>query len=79
MIAQQRSKVFEKYFCARLFSQFVSINQLSQNQYGFQAFKNTDHGLLKLIRDVIDEFDSENITVAIFMYVSKAFDYGVSW
>lgn len=68
------SKVYEKIFYARLYTHFVSNNLLSQNQFGFQAFRNTEHALLKFAGDVVDGFDSGKVTVATFMDLSKAFD-----
>ena len=68
------SKVFEKVFYSRLYAHFVSRNLLSQNQYGFQAGKNTEHALLKFTGDIIDGFDRGKVTVATFMDLSKAFD-----
>jgi len=68
------SKIFEKVFYSRLYAHFVSNNLLSQNQYGFQALRNTEHALLKFTGDVMDGFDSGNVTVATFMDLSKAFD-----
>ena len=63
------SKVYEKDFHARLYSHFVS-----NNQYGFQASKSTEHALLKFTGDVIDGFDDGQVTVATFMDLSKASD-----
>ena len=68
------SKVFEKGFNARQYSHFVSNNLLSQNQYGFQAPKNTEHALLKFTGDVIDGLDDGQVTAATFIDLSKAFD-----
>ncbi|KAF7671231.1 putative RNA-directed DNA polymerase from transposon BS, partial [Cucumispora dikerogammari] len=41
---------------------------------GFQAGKSTEHALIKFSGDIINGFDRQEVTVATFMDLSKAFD-----
>ena len=61
-------------FYARLYDHFVANNLLAQHQYGFQSGKSAEHALIKFSGDIIDGFDRNEVTVATYMDLSKAFD-----
>ena len=62
--------------CTQL-SSFIEGNKvLYEHQYGFRKNRSTIQPIIKLLRDIADENDkkTKNITTAVFLDLSKAFD-----
>ena len=66
------SKIFEKIVYKRLYHFMKS--KLSSKQYGFRAKRSTIQAVTELYVDIIDSFESNNMTMATFLDLSKAFD-----
>src|SRR6218665_303500 len=68
------SKILEKFFYSRLIS-FVNKNSiLADTQYGFRKNLSTEFALLDLTNQITKALDDRQITVGIFLDLSKAFD-----
>jgi len=70
------SKVLEKVVSNRLI-EFVSVtNQIYKHQYGFRKGHSTIHPIIHLLNQIANENDkiSKNLTMAVFLDLSKAFD-----
>jgi len=68
------SKVFEVILKDRLLSFLNHTNFFSENQYGFLPNKSTETALLKFTDFIYRSINSNKITIAIFLDISKAFD-----
>ena len=66
------SKVFEKAVFDQLSSYFAQY--LCENQYGFRRLHSTEHALLELVDRITNDLDQGQISLAIFLDLSKAFD-----
>ena len=68
------SKIFEKIVYKRLYNFMKS--KLSSKQYGFRAKRSTIQAVTELhvYVDITDSFESNNMTMATFVDLSKAFD-----
>ena len=70
------SKIMEKIVCNRLVNYLEKYNILYKHQYGFRSKHSTIHPILHLLKDIADANDklSKDITMAVFLDLSKAFD-----
>ena len=62
--------------CNRLVNYLEKYNILYKHQYGFRSKHSTIHPILHLLKDIADANDniSNDITMAVFIGLSKAFD-----
>ena len=62
--------------CNRLVNYLEKYNILYKHQYGFLSKHSTIHPILHLLKDIADANDkiSKDITMAVFLDLSKAFD-----
>ena len=64
--------MFEKAVFDQLSSYFAQY--LCENQYGFRRLHSTEHALLELVDRINNDLDQGQISLAIFLDLSKAFD-----
>ena len=68
------SKVLEKVVYRRLYN-YISLNEiLYQSQYGFRSSHSTTYAVSELTSNILKGFDNKEITLAVFLDLSKAFD-----
>ena len=68
------SKILEKIVYDQL-SYFVNENNLiNENQFGFRSGRSTEIALNKFVYDILSGFADGELTVALFLDLSKAFD-----
>jgi hypothetical protein len=68
------SKILEKLIHKRLYI-FLTDNQIISNrQYGFRPKLSTSDALCAFLSDIYDQMNSQNMTIAAFLDLSKAFD-----
>ena len=68
------SKIIEKIVANSLSNFLTENNLINEHQYGFQANKSTVHPLLHVVNFISNAFNNDEIAVAIFLDLSKAFD-----
>ena len=68
------SKVFEKVMYHRIYNYLHENEILSPCQYGFRPKLNTLHAVSQLISDSINGIEQKEITLAVYLDLSKAFD-----
>ena len=68
------SKLLEKLIYSRVYNFLISSNQLYESQYGFQRNHACEHAVGEFISEVVKNCQLGNITVGIFLDLSKAFD-----
>ena len=68
------SKVLEKVIAIRLMNHLEANNVLSNSQYAYRHGRGTDSAILKLVNNIVNNFEKGEITVAAFLDLSKAFD-----
>ena len=68
------SKLFEKVVFDQLYDYFQNNHLFYSSQYGFRKLHSTEFAALELIDRTLKDIDERNISVAIFMDLSKAFD-----
>ena len=68
------SKMLEKTIFNKLHDYFQDNKLYCKNQYGFRRNHSTEYAALELIDRVILDMDKNEITVSIFIDLSKAFD-----
>lgn len=68
------SKIMEKLMLKRLQSYLTKINYLSNSQYGFRKNCTTELALLHIVNNVMNNMEVKNITIGLFLDLSKAFD-----
>ena len=68
------SKVLERVIHTQLVDYFTKNNLFYENQYGFRNAHSTELAALELINRVIDNMDKNEVPLAIFLDLSKAFD-----
>ena len=70
----QFEKVLEKIIALRLSSYFEKNELLFDNQYGFRLKHCSEIAVVELIDTIINKMDTNEITLNIFLDLSKAFD-----
>ena len=68
------SKILEKVIYNRLLQYLTKHNILSDNQFGFRKHHSTEYALTLLYDKISAAIDNKEITVGIFIDLSKAFD-----
>ena len=68
------SKIIEKVAHNQISHYFTSYNLFYEHQYGFRSKHSTELAALHLIDKIITEMDSNNISLNIYLDLSKAFD-----
>ena len=68
------SKVFEKVVFNQLYDYFQRNDLFYSSQYGFRKLHSTEFAALELTDRILKDIDDKNISLAIFMDLSKAFD-----
>ena len=68
------SKILEKIMYKRLITFLDKHQVLSENQYGFHKNHSTSYALTQLYDKISCAIDNKEITVGVFIDLSKAFD-----
>lgn len=68
------SKILERIIYNRIYSHLNKHNLLFSRQFGFQKNTSTEHAILQLADDIIKGFSKGEVTLGIFIDLSKAFD-----
>ena len=68
------SKILEKIVFNQLIYFINENNLINENQYGFRSGRSTETALSKFIHDILSGFEDGELTVALFLDLSKAFD-----
>ena len=68
------SKILEKVISERLISHLENNNILSNCQYAYRKARNTELAILNLVDKIMENFDRNKITVAVFLDLTRAFD-----
>ena len=68
------SKIYERLMYNRLNSYLVKNSLLTENQFGFKAQHSTSMAVLQLVDQIATQLDNGNLTVGVFIDLSKAFD-----
>jgi len=58
----------------RLNSYMVMNNCLTDSQFGFKDKYSTSMAILRLVAQIATEIDKDNVTLGVFIHLSKAFD-----
>jgi exonuclease III len=69
------SKIFEKVMYDKIMNFVTKNNILVDNQFGFRKNSSTALACFHLVREVIESLDKQTPIVAIFLDMSKAFDF----
>ena len=62
-------RIFEKLVHKRLINYLDKYELLFKHQYGFQRGKSTEHAILDLYKNVVDDIEKEEKTCTIFQHV----------
>ena len=68
------SKVFEKVDFDQLYRYFLDNNLFYPSQYGFRREHSTELATLELTDRILQYIDARNLSLTVFMDLSKAFD-----
>ena len=68
------SKLFEKVVSTQLYDYFMKNNLFYSSQYGFCKLHSTELAGLELTDRLSKDIDDKNVSLAVFMDLSKAFD-----
>ena len=67
-------KLFERVVFSQLYGFFHDNNLFYDSRYGFLKNHSTEYAAMELTDEVLKDIDDKNISLAIFMDLSKAFD-----
>ena len=65
------SKLLEKIICNRLTKHLKNKNIINRNQYAYCKGKGTDIAITKYVKDVLDNFDVNKLTLSVFLAASS--------
>ena len=68
------SKIMERIMHKRLYQFLTANNILYPNQYGFRPKHSTTDAIINFVADIINAADVGNLTLSVFLDLSKAFD-----
>ena len=68
------SKILEKAVSIKLINHLENNNLLSDSQYAYRKARSTELAALKLVKRVLENFDRNEITIAVFLDLTRAFD-----
>lgn len=69
------SKIFEKVINNSVYNYFESYKIFTDEQVGFRKNKSINLAIYRFLRTVISSLDCKNLVFALYMDLSKAFDY----
>ena len=67
-------KILEKIIYNRLYSFLTSMNVIYDKQFGFRKKHSTSHAINYSVNNILDEIESKNHVIGVFIDLSKAFD-----
>ena len=68
------SKLFEKVVFTQLYDYFHKNKLFYSSQYGFRKLHSTEFVALELTDRILKDIDDRDVSLAVFMDLSKAFD-----
>ena len=68
------SKILEKVIHKRLYHFLLLNDVFYKSQYGFRPKHSTSNAITELSNDIITSFENKQLTLAVFLDLSKAFD-----
>ena len=68
------SKVLEKIVAKRIIRHLDQHNIISNDQYAYVKGKGTDTAAINYIKDILENFDNNKITISVYLDLTKAFD-----
>ena len=68
------NKIYEKILFRRLYNFLEKYNILYEFQFGFRQGHSTEHALVEIVDKMKQAIDNNELTCAIFLDLSKAFD-----
>ena len=68
------SKILERIMYHRLFKYLITNGIRYKKQFGFQNGHSTEHAVIQMIDQINNSFEKKNVTLGIFIDLSKAFD-----
>jgi retron-type reverse transcriptase len=68
------SKILEKVIHKRLYNFLLLNDVLYKSQYGFRPKHSTSNAITELSNDIITSLENKQLTLAVFLDLSKAFD-----
>jgi len=68
------SKILEKIVHKRLYNFLMTNKLLYRSQYGFRTSHSTTNAISEFIGDILTGFDKNEMTLGVFLDLSKAFD-----
>ena len=68
------SKILEKVVYKRLYKFLIENKVLYNSQYGFRSKHSTSDAIAELVSNILTGFDNKEMTLAVFLDLSKAFD-----
>lgn len=68
------SKIIEKIVVKRIYNFLINTKVLNNYQNGYCRGRSTERAIFQLLEDIINGINNKDITVSVFMDLSKAFD-----
>lgn len=68
------SKIFEKFLARQIINHLQRHKLLTENQSGFRKNHSCTTAMLKIIEDIREKYDNDEITILVLLDFSKAFD-----
>ena len=68
------SKILEKVMYSMVYKYLSKCSILNIHQYGFRRNHSTSHAIIELVNKVLKAFEGNELTIATYMDLSKAFD-----
>ena len=68
------SKVLEKVVSIRLLHHLEFHNILSSAQFAYRKAKGTDLAITSFVKKILDNFDDNKVSIAVFLDLTRAFD-----
>ena len=68
------SKVLERIMYNRTYQYFKENDMFFSKEFGFQVYNSAHHAILNLTDDILTSFEKGQLTLGVFIDLSKAFD-----
>ena len=68
------SKILEKVVAERLYSHLENNEILTNSQFAYRKARNTELAIISLVDKIIENFDKNKVTIAVFLDLTRAFD-----